>query len=501
MRKLAFFLALLMLVGTAACACASSDAEPQTADTTASPDTTGTDSQTEPVETSVLDTLPTGTYDGYEFNFLTVDISWCDYEGLNVEEITGESVNDAMFKRNQIVAEKLGVVFGETICSESEAQNAVKKQVLTNEKTYDVWQTTSSAANSLALSGNLMNLSDSVNFDFSKPWWDQAYNEDSNVRDDNGVYVAFGDLCLTFVGGTFVLGFNTQMIEDYGLESPYTHWNNGTWTWDVMHQMCTQVNTDKNGDGNKTSLDSDIFGMIGHVNQIKHFIMSSGASLLTTGADGTLCMNSDNEKYYDAFTRVMELFVNDTSCVFTTAYSGYSTYNSSVNSGIEGYIQIFNEGRALFHLNLTAAFKSCREAEIGYGIVGLPKYDGAQDDYYNIAYANVRGMAMPASFTDDEFERNAVILENLAAYSHEYVVPAFVEITLYYKYAKDSTSVQILSDIMSSEKYCDQAFAYNWAGCISLIEQLAISHRTSITSALKGIESKFNKAILQTIGD
>lgn len=489
----------VMLLGTVACSSPTDTSSPTNTDT--QQPTTG---ETEPVETSVLDLLPSENYNNYDFNILTVAFNWSDYEQMLAEELTGEAVNDAVYKRNEIIKEKLGIKFGELICTdEGEKNDILKKQVMSNGKEYDMIQVGSVAGNALAREGYLADLNGLVNLSFDNPWWDKDFNSITNVSRDGAVYVAYGALSLPYVGSTFTLAFNHQIVKDYGLESPYTHWDNGTWTWDVMHQMCAQVNTDKNGDGSPTTLESDIFGLTSINNQISHFMMSSGVSLINKDDEGTITLNMENEKYFDVFARYVNTFIDGTCCVISGAYPGYSAMQkvTMAATGLGAYVTIFNEGRSLFVMTLPTALKYNRDSEVEFGIIGLPKYDEKQEDYVNVVFNGTYGVAVPGNQTDDELERTAAVLENLAAYSEEYVMPVYVENTLHYKYARDETSVRVLTQIMGGPKYCDPAFAYDWGGIYERVVMYVCANRPSIASALKGIEKKFNKEAAEAVGD
>lgn len=498
MKKISLLLALMMIVSVVACACG--DATPTGEETTAPPSTTATPGETTaPPETSIYDALPNEVIEDYSFDFLTVDVSWTNYEGMCVEEVSGEMVNDEIFRRNQMVGEKLGVTFSEKITTAADAMRIIQAQNMSGDKFYDLYSSNVEEANRMAVAGQLADLNEIESFDFSRPWWDSEFADYVNFTGDRQ-YIAFGDVCLVLASAVFVLGFNTEMVERYGFTSPYTLYQEGKWTWEELRKMCVQVNTDKNGDNRTDSLDADQFGMVGHLNQIKHLMMATGASLVTEDAEQILVMKPDNERYYDVFTRVMEWFINDPSVFFSTTHPDYATYNSGISSGESDYSTVFSEGRALFMMDTVSAFKACRESDVPYGIVGLPKYDDAQQDYYVVPYSGLRGITIPSGFDEEELETIATIIEWLSAYSNEHIIPAFVENTLYYRYARDQISVEILSEIMAQTKFNDLAIMYNWAGIISLIEQMQVGHRTEIASALKGIEKKFNKQIEQTIG-
>ena len=504
MRKIAFLLALVTLLSACFVSC-TNNGNANTDTTTNGSATTTTQGNnsgdvTNPVEDLYSD-LPTGSYNDDVFTFLLSDLSWCDYDTVYVETTNGDLVNDEVYKRNTYVEDMLKIQIEESVKSASDALTTLRTMKGSNDNLYNCYYGTAGQCNTMALEGLLVDMNDMTEINQTKPWWDSGFNDALKINDSS--YVLFGDMNVTYVGGTFALGFNTNLITEYRLNSPYEHYQNGTWTWDTMYQMLEVVSEDVNGDGSYHTFDSDIFGLVGHANQIRCFIMSSGIELTTRNANGIPELNSDQEAYTDAYREMMNKFVLPENCLFkgcTLDKNLYDEYNTSniAASATEGYVQIFNDGRSLFHLNGISAFKACRNASVPYGLVCIPKYKATQQDYISVKYSGVGGVAIPAGFDEDGLSMNATVVECMAAYSYKYVTPAFVEITLYYKYAKDEQSVNILKSLIENTGYCDLAFLYDWAGISSNIQKQSEARRTEISAFLGGIKSKFDRAAEST---
>ena len=87
-------------------------------------------------ETEIWDNVPAGSYDGYGFRFLTTEENW-GYYRMDVEEQTGEVLDDAVFARNLAVEDRLGIVITETGLHYSKVMDEVKATVLASEDAYD----------------------------------------------------------------------------------------------------------------------------------------------------------------------------------------------------------------------------------------------------------------------------------------------------------------------------------------------------------------------------
>ena len=200
----------------------------------------------------------------------------------------------------------------------------------------------------------------------------------------------------------------------------------------------------------------------------------------------TAARRSISEKYVDMYNKVLSI------CADPSAY-----FEGVKNCGGD-YWEIFNSGRTLFHCNTTAAFKTAREADVAYGILPFPKGDEAQKDYYSIIYNGAGSMTVPVTVSDPE--RTGNIIEWLNGKSYGVLKEAFIESTLYTKYAQDERSVGILKKMYEGSTYCDIAFLYDWGGVSGTVEKAHCNLRDNITSTLEGIGEKFAADVAKTFG-
>lgn len=455
--------------------------------------TTTQDNVTEsgPVE-DIYSSLPTGSYNDYTFNILNVPVSWTDYEGQYVENMTGEPVNDAIYKRNLQAETLLGVVINEYMATNAtEAKQLIEAQAganFTESEAYDMYSTEAASAMALASQGQLTDLESATEFDFSKPWWDSAFNE--SIRISDHTFVAFGDANIVYGGGTFCLAYNPDMVTNFQLVDPISLYREKKWTFGTMFDMMQTVASDTTGDG--ITLNDDYFGLVGHSNQIKHLVMGADTALATL-VDGKYRLNVNNERYITAYSEVMKKFVNNEYVAWAKITPGYDEWNKMHT--VSGYAQIFNESRSLFIMDVMSAFKDNRDAEALYKMIELPMMNTSQKDYISVRYAGVRGVSIISGFDEDQLSRTATVIENLAAYAHKEVIPAFIEITLCSKYAKEPESYDMLQTMLNRTGYCDLGILYNWGTMNSMIETMQIAGRAEIGPTLTALETSFNKSV------
>ena len=90
-------------------------------------------------------------------------------------------------------------------------------------------------------------------------------------------------------------------------------------------------------------------------------------------------------------------------------------------------------------------FFHCCEAD--FGILPLPKYDESQSAYYG---RMIDGWLHIAPNTEQNRELLGTMMEALGAESRNFVIPAYFDIALTYKYTRDTDSEDMLSMIFDN---------------------------------------------------
>jgi len=141
--------------------------------------------------------------------------------------------------------------------------------------------------------------------------------------------------------------------------------------------------------------------------------------------------------------------------------------------------------------------KMFRTEDVTFGILPIPKYDEAQEQY--LAPVTTYGtdcISIPKIASD--LERTAIIIEALSCESKYTVQPAYYEATLKGKTAKDVESTEML-DLMFANRTFDLGYMYNWGGSYSAIYNLTKTNSTSIASTLQSIQKTAESEINTTI--
>lgn len=415
MRILMLLLALCMTVSVfAACATEDEDGETATEDESSG---SATEATSEEITNDVDITLDR-----------EVRILYSDYlastEVVQEEDIGEDVVKKAIYNRWQNVQDKLNVEIN-WIGKPGKWDNtktAFMQDVQTNSETgtaYDAIICYNLLPAGMASKNLLQNLMNSDYIDLSKPWWPQVFAEEMIVNEVlYGIAENSSKSNLTHLHGTF---FNNDLIEDLGLDDPYTHVANNTWTFETMMTMIKGIGYDKNEDGKKDAL--DFFGVVtGTQAKIETWFIGMGYRYSQKTADGGIeLLMSDSNKMIEWIDR------------FNDATSGrdFLIYDH------EGHTTAFFDNRAVLYMTSLVMVNSMIEKDIqmDYGVVPVPKGSESQERYYSTVANHYAMWCVPNEVYD--FQESTALIETMSAESYFEVAPMYFETCVKLRYAPD----------------------------------------------------------------
>ena len=436
----------------------------------------------------VVYSVPDSNFNGEEFHFLTrmeTTPYWNDLD-FQAEEETGEAFNDAVYKRNRIVEDKLNITITETHITD--VIGSARKAIRAGDDVYDVVVTQSQNAGVLAADGLLIDLYQIPNLDLSARWWDQNFNSSMSIM--KKLYFSCGDINTVDNEATWCVFFNKVMESNLGLDNHYELVRSGKWTIDQMHRYAVEATKDLNGDG---VLDpTDQWGMVNQYECMMAMLMGSGKTITTKNADDIPELSMNNESSINILTRIHDWLNDKAAQIKADDYYGkYTDVWTEVNVGC------FIQDRALYYMGPMTTVHMFRAMDSSFGIIPLPKYDEAQTEYYSpIQYNNASVITVPV--TNMDLERTGIVLTSMAAESINTVTRAYYDVTLKRKLARDNDSSEMLDMIFGNRIY-DIGFTYNWGALQSFYENLVKKTPLDFTSQYEKNEPKIIKAMEKTI--
>ncbi|MBR5869723.1 MAG: hypothetical protein IKZ09_01680, partial [Clostridia bacterium] len=246
------------------------------------------------------DTLP----DGLDFSGRTFRI-YCSSTMRNEEffaglgEETGEIVEDAVYRRNLSVQERLNIVFE----SDSYDYNwrdiggEIQKLVMAGDPTYDLFMGAQAGVTQLVTENVFINAYDIEYLDFSQPWWNNNFMNELSVGSDYRFYLS-GDFFMDALFWTRAIFFNKKMYADFydNADELYEEVLAGKWTMDRMAEISKAVYVDLNNNGVSDADDQLGFGTYLTMSSSDPFVYGSDVVFTQRDADGfiELQMMSDD---------------------------------------------------------------------------------------------------------------------------------------------------------------------------------------------------------------
>ncbi len=482
-RAAAALMALLVLCGLLF-GCLEKPEEPT--DTTVSEATV----DTQPEETKFDPFAHLGDTDEYrdsEFCFLNgCTASWFTRNSVLSDELDGDAVSIAVARRNDRVKQKYGVTITEI--SDSNYRTSVETAINTNDLYFDVAMITLMHVYPMAQRHFFYDYHDLEAVDLSEPWWDQNAVNDLSVC--GKLYFCTGSFDTTRFDSIRCLAFNKDLLTSLGLESPYTLVDENRWTIDKFIEMGQAAQIDYGEDSRFT--DEDTYGLASYDSIICDMLLSGcGIKYLTK--------NSDDEIIYDMDTDRLTIAVDKIRGILHTPGFTFDSNSSAMKPYLRGMDdrvleQLLIEGKALFYSECLANTRYFRESSMAYGIIPPPKYDEDQERYYSIMI-NPFVYTIPA--VSDDPQRTGFLLDALMAASHDTVVPAYYDITLVGKIARDPETVRMLGIVFDSLSY---NIHISNVTVRSTSQSQIISNSSSVVSALKRISGIIPKTLEQVNG-
>ena len=426
-RQTLLLLAVLLAASVTACASNdSTDPIPTTAQTAAT-------EHVETIDPFYTTNLAVRDFAGAEFVIASSDNP--NIHGSTVPDAeTGEMLNDALYKRNQNIEETYHVDLTEFVYDHTNA-GILRTSVLAGEDAYDLIMLTCPDALTWWKEELLTPIDQLPNINFEKGYWDQNLNNSLSI---GGVrYIAEGAFNLDIYDLTFCLLFNKSVANQFNIGNLYQTVSDGAWTFDTMRTAMLAVAGDVNGDGKMD--DADRWGYTSHPKMV--------APGFWIGGGVTSISKDENDLPYNSMTESTFLSVWDS--IFNVIHdtgAAYLTEGDQTDIPTECRL-IFEEDRALFIDMSFFYIDTMRGMDTDFGIIPYPKYEESQQDYHaRVCYY----FPVVVPVTNADTDMTGYMLEVLNYHSYHDVIPAYYDVALKTKGARDEESAAMLDLIFQA---------------------------------------------------
>lgn len=447
---------------------ASCSEKPAAADTTVT--TAAVQAKTVEGETTELvysELVPAANFDGYEFTFANDPISVEYYSVIDIEELTGDALEDAIYERNRRVENRYNVTIK---AINTGAPDLIRASVTAGTGDVDVGYVLQQSVMSLISGGYLRTINSLPVIDMSKPYWDQGAQDSLMV--DGNMFHGYLDISFDHYESMAALFYNGKMISDYNLDDPYELYTSGKWTMDNMYSMMTTVSGDVNGDGRITVAD-DRLGYVGRDFEYLPNLYSSNVLLAEIVEEGGYTYLRSN------------LMEENLIAIGELANKLYTDKTITVIARDDATRNMFKEGRALFFSRLLGDFRNLRDKEDDYGLISFPSYEENTENP-RVYLQNAFAMVIPIDIQDEDMV--GTILEGLAADCFDNVMDVYFEKAVIAKGTRDANSEAMLRD-MRQRRAFDISYTFG-------LSNLLTAYTTAVTKGnFASVAERYSKAI------
>ena len=431
MKRISRYIALLILISfVVSCAAAPADE----GEAQSSEDPSGMPAEELTVDVEPEETRPPHRVPDLDFGGAAFTVAYPKWAGYAyyffADEQTGDGMNDAIFERKVRVEDALNVALGQVDTGYiAEVVAEVKRSVQAGDDVYQLGLFHCiQGIEELATGGFLYNMDEIPYIDLTADWWNQRMMDTLRL----GKRTVYG-VSDYMIPAPYCIYFNKQLIAQHQLDNPYELVYNGDWTLDRYLGLSKAVTQDQNGNG--VFEDGDLAGMIANdASCYTSFVTGCGQFMTSVDEQGQI--------YLDFFTDKMVSIVEK----FGAAAGDPGVVQIP---GATGGLVMFSNGNILFDLSSIADAPQYRDTDFDLGLLPYPKYDEQQDNYISLDWGGLMGI--PSTIRDPEMV--GAVIELLAYESKDTVIPAYYDVLLAGKLARDTDTVAMMDILFDTIAY------------------------------------------------
>ncbi|MBO4422938.1 MAG: hypothetical protein J5879_05835 [Clostridia bacterium] len=483
MKKLIAFMLVCMTVLACAVGCVEHN-DPTV--TTGGAESTAEESTEAPetVDDGYVADLPEETFPGV-FNILCEGAFWGTEDNLYYEEASDDPILDAVWRRVEKMKDQFDVdIF---VTPSDNTTNALKNSVKSGSADYDAVVARMPLIASSAENGDLMDLREVEGLDLSKSYWDQEANRQLSIA--NKLFYTVGDIITVEDACTWTMMFNKGLAERLDLEDLYQVVKDGRWTFDYFYTTMKDCGIAKPNDQGEWDYMAT-YAFATHRDMAYGLFYAAGLSFIQKDADDLPYVEAkNNEKIQNVLNYSLKVMRDTQLTIDAHKWTHVNPWATILTQ------DAFEEDRALFYAEVLSTIINLRSMDTDFGLLPMPKYDEKQTDYITFVNPAASLVGVPIYMKNKEnARRSGVILEAMAYYGHEYIVPAFIEKAIKGKATRDEKSIDML-DILFQHRMYDLGLINDWGGYASGYSDLVFNNKSDYANLYKRVSKSIDKKI------
>ena len=376
-----------------------------------------------------------------------------DYD-FNVESETGEIVDDAVFKKDSLTEDYLGIdieiVWESGVWANRSKFNAkITNAYETGDNTYDLVNNAVVCTLQLAQKGVLVNVIDLEHTNLDQPWYVANMVEDFGIK--GKLYGIMSDHSLSLYKDLSVIFFNVNIWQDQRSDIDfYELVRKNEWTLDKFIELTSTMAKDLNGDG-QFDTDNDLLAYFGEAVPNRTWLTAMDMHIIDMNSDGTYTYHGLTDRLADMYEKLVE---------YRATVPGVFDQDSSSTKNVGKVTprDAFAAGRVAMMCHKIVSTEYIKDMSDDYGIIPIPKYDESQEKYLSQVATAVSTFFIPQN--QDDLDLISKFIECEAYFGYTHVSPVYYEATLKARYVNDPNIFEML-DMIRENAIAPFLFVYS----------------------------------------
>ena len=399
------------------------------------------------------------------------------------DEENGDTLNDAIFKRNLAVEEAYNTKI--SLLELPDTSTTVRKNIQAADDFADiVFPSSIGDALSLAQQGCFLDLNLVDEMQLDQPWWDQRMQD---IAIHGKLFCATGDISIRDELREMAVLYNKTLYNQFDYPDPYDLVANNEWTWETMASMIRDVAKDLNGDGAMTTADQ--YGLISENLAGWYLFLASGRDSIGYNGE-TYTSDIEDSAIYNIFEDIFEVLCDKKSVIIMD--DGTHDNDLTTESVWTEATKIFSENRAMFRTGTFGDTVDLRDMKTDFGVLPIPKIDASQDGYYCMAHNDIMPLVIPTTVPAEH--TTALLTEALAFESMFTLTPSFYEVFLDEKILRDDKSKEMI-DILFDSKVYSLDYMSDITGLASTVSNVIKTGKNNLASRTASIQKSAQKKL------
>lgn len=376
-------------------------------------------------------------FKGEKFTYLVWKQGVIEYYGSEEE---GDMISSAVFHRNELVQNKLGVEFeyielpGNSSTFKDFCTTATNNISVGN-KEYDAIGCYTRAASLLMISNVLENLLDVDYLNFDNAWWPASLTQLNTIG--GKLYFASGDIATSLLYEMMFLCVNKDLAHNLQIDTDVQQLAlDGGWTLDTLLQLTQGRYIDLDADHARSTGDQYGLYSITHP-MLDVFYLGAGLKYVDINNEGEAMISESyfSDPSLDILDKLKRLYWQGDEA------DGYFSTTGGNATAISNGLSLF------YVIDGNYCEKYLRQADFSYGILCAPKYTAEQKNYYTAVGFPHSMYCIPSDAPNTEM--SGAVLELMGRESHNEVTPVVFDTSFKYKFGKDMTDANMFEIIRS----------------------------------------------------